>query len=219
MEETKSPTHRSFRPSSPAVRQSRTCGSDEDRRLAEHRDHADPVAELEPPDRDVRTDAHTANREACQGAAEPGSPPRSAMAALSAAPERNELLWREAPACAGHKRCVFSWKTVAGLNREAESWLSRVTWHNTQLSYEGRGAVGNVVLFVWWNYNTFIRVHHGEKNDKTKPHSPPSWTVIFHHAVNTIQTTHRYWRYLLNRWQWRDTRSGKIIINNHQPEH
>lgn len=43
------------------------------------RAHAASVAELDPPNRGVRTDAHTVNREACQGAAGAGSLPQSDM--------------------------------------------------------------------------------------------------------------------------------------------
>lgn len=54
------------------------CGFEE-QRLALRRAHAASVAELDPPNRGVSTDAHTVNREACRGAAGTESPPQSDM--------------------------------------------------------------------------------------------------------------------------------------------
>lgn len=44
-----------------------------------HREHAASMAELDPPNRGVRTDAHTVNREACRDAAGAVSVPQSDM--------------------------------------------------------------------------------------------------------------------------------------------
>lgn len=47
-----------------------------------HRAHAASVADLDPPNRGVRTDAHTVNTEACRGAAGAVSLPQCDMEEL-----------------------------------------------------------------------------------------------------------------------------------------